>query len=54
MVSLDSGFIKTIEPFGKLGGGIIAPPVNVPDHGICIAWDSVNGGLAGIDKGARI
>ena len=30
------------------GGGIIAPPVNVPEYNICIAWDSINGGLAGI------
>jgi hypothetical protein len=48
-VSLDSGAMRQIEPFGKPGGGIIAPPVNVPEHGICIAWDSINGGLAGID-----
>ena len=41
--------MRQIEPFGKPGGGIIAPPVNVPEHGICIAWDSINGGLAGID-----
>ena len=41
--------IDEIEPFGVPGGGIIAPPVNVPEHQICVAWDSVNGGLAGVD-----
>ena len=39
----------SIEPFGTPGGGIIAPPVNVPEHHLAIAWDSINGGLAGID-----
>lgn len=38
-----------IEPFGSSGGGIIAPPVNVPELNRAIAWDSINGGLAGID-----
>jgi len=45
----DAGRVDTIEPFGTPGGGIIAPPVNVPEHHRAIAWDSVNGGLAGID-----
>ena len=40
--------VEFIEPFGIPGGGIIAPPVNVPEHNRVIAWDSVNGGLAGI------
>ena len=47
-VSLKTVDIREIEPFGILGGGIIAPPVHVPEHGMCIAWDSINGGLAGI------
>ena len=47
-VSLDSGAIQSIAPFGKPGGGIIAPPVYVPEHTMCIAWDSINGGVAGI------
>lgn len=47
-VSLDSGDIQAIAPFGTPGGGIIAPPVYVPEHKICIAWDSINGGLAGV------
>ena len=38
----------SIEPFGIPGGGIIAPPVFVPEYGLAIAWDSLNGGLAGI------
>ena len=43
-----TGQIDTLEPFGNPGGGIIAPPVNVPEFDIAIAWDSINGGLAGI------
>ena len=42
-VSLDA-----VEPFGNSGGGIIAPPVHIPEQQIVIAWDSINGGLAGI------
>lgn len=48
----DDGDVRTVEPFGTAGGGIIAPPVHVPEHGRAIAWDSVNGGLAGIDTSA--
>ena len=44
--------IRSVEPFGLPGGGIIAPPVNVPEHGMAIAWDSVNGGLAAVDTTA--
>ena len=40
--------VVSIEPFGTPGGGIIAPPVHVPEHQMAIAWDSINGGLAGI------
>jgi hypothetical protein len=47
-VSLSDGEVRAIAPFGTPGGGIIAPPVHVPEHGICIAWDSINGGVAGI------
>ncbi len=47
-VSLNSGDIQSIAPFGTPGGGIIAPPVYVPEHKMCIAWDSINGGVAGI------
>lgn len=39
---------RSIEPFGTPGGGIIAPPVHVPEADMAIAWDSVNGGLAGV------
>ncbi len=38
-----------IEPFEHHGGGIIAPPVNIPECNICVCWDSINGGIAGID-----
>lgn len=47
-IDLDSGDTQAIEPFGTPGGGIIAPPVHVPEHDMAIAWDSVNGGLAGV------
>ena len=48
---IDPSDVQTIEPFGTPGGGIIAPPVHVPEHDMAIAWDSVNGGLAGISTG---
>lgn len=44
----DPGDHVSIEPFGTPGGGIIAPPVHVPEAEMAIAWDSVNGGLAGV------
>ena len=47
-VALQDGRVDAIAPFAAPGGGIIAPPVNVPELGLCIAWDSINGGLAGI------
>ncbi len=47
-VSLADGGIQSTAPFGTPGGGIIAPPVYVPEHKMCIAWDSINGGLAGV------
>ena len=50
---LISGEKTSIEPFDKEGGGIIAPPVNVPEYEMCIAWDSINGGLAGISTTNR-
>jgi hypothetical protein len=43
-----SDLIATAEPFGKPGGGIIAPPVFVPERSLAVAWDSLNGGLAGL------
>ncbi len=45
----DPGEIEDMAPFGAPGGGIIAPPLHVAEHDRAIAWDSVNGGLAGID-----
>lgn len=47
-ISLEDGRREAIAPFENPGGGIIAPPVNVPEHQTCIAWDSINGGLAGV------
>ncbi len=48
-VSLDDpADIAAIEPFGTPGGGIIAPPIHVPEAEMAIAWDSINGGLAGV------
>ena len=44
-----SGDVATVAPFGVPGGGIIAPPVVVPEAHRAIAWDSINGGLAGVD-----
>ena len=52
---LTTGEKTTIEPFDKEGGGIIAPPVNIPEFKMSIAWDSINGGLAGIStKGKKL
>lgn len=54
-ISLGTGDIAAIAPFAHAGGGIIAPPVHVPELDICIAWDSINGGLAGISTaGAKL
>ncbi|MBM36085.1 MAG: hypothetical protein CL460_02785 [Acidimicrobiaceae bacterium] len=49
-----TGRLDTLEPFGAPGGGIIAPPVNVPEFDIAIAWDSINGGLAGISTAGQL
>lgn len=54
-ISIKDSNIKEIAPFGLSGGGIIAPPVHIPEYDICIAWDSINGGLAGIkDNGKKL
>ena len=45
----DSAEVSAIEPFGTPGGGVVAPPVQVPELDLAVAWDSINGGLAGID-----
>lgn len=49
----DPDRVDAVEPFGTPGGGIIAPPVHVPEHNVAIAWDSINGGLAGIDTSGQ-
>jgi len=38
----------SVAPFDAPGGGIIAPPVYVPELDIAVMWDSVNGGIAGL------
>ncbi len=50
-VDLESGQVDDIAPFGEPGGGIIAPPVVFPERELAIAWDSINGGLAGVSTG---
>ncbi len=51
----DPSAVEWIEPFGTPGGGIIAPPVAVPELHRTIAWDSVNGGLGGVStEGERM
>lgn len=47
-VNQETGRLDMVEPFGHSGGGIIAPPVHLHDQQIVVAWDSINGGLAGI------
>jgi len=44
------GSPKIVEaaPFDSPGGGIIAPPVHVPEFDLVVAWDSIGGGLAGL------
>jgi len=47
-VDLANGRVETLTPFGTEGGGIIAPPVHVPELERAVCWDSLRGGLAGI------
>lgn len=53
-VNQETGFLDSIEPFGNPGGGIVAPPVNIPESQLVIAWDSINGGLAGISTDGKL
>ena len=53
-IDQSNGHMDSIEPFGIPGGGIFAPPVNVPEHGVAVAWDSINGGLAGISTAGSL
>ncbi|MCH2185404.1 hypothetical protein MK280_05980 [Myxococcota bacterium] len=46
----DEREVTHVAPFGQAGGGIIAPPVHVPSHHMVVAWDSINGGLAGLSE----
>lgn len=44
----DADDAVVLAPFGTDGGGVIAPPVHVPEAEMAVAWDSINGGLAGV------
>lgn len=44
--------VRSLAFFEQRCGGIIAPPVHVPELGLAVAWDSLNGGLAGIREDA--
>jgi hypothetical protein len=44
----DPADVSDVAPFGVPGGGIIAPPVHVAELDLAVAWDSINGGLAGV------
>lgn len=48
-VDIASGQVDSVTPFGTPGGGIIAPPVHVPEHCVTVCWDSINGGLAAVN-----
>ncbi len=51
---MDAG-VETLAPFENEGGAIIAPPVDVPELDRAVCWDSIGGGLAGIDtSGAKL
>ena len=49
-VSIENQTIEYVNLSNKPGGGIIAPPVSVPKYNLCIAWDSLNGGLYAINQ----
>ena len=46
--NIETSELQSFEPFSNKKGGIIAPPLNIDKHKLCIAWDSVNGGIAGV------
>ncbi len=48
-VGLDDGEIAEAAPFDSAGGGIIAPPIHLAELGMVVCWDSINGGMAGLD-----
>ncbi|MFW2380524.1 MAG: hypothetical protein ACN4GZ_02110 [Acidimicrobiales bacterium] len=48
-VHLGSGDLAEAAPFDAAGGGIIAPPIHLPDLNLVVCWDSINGGMAGLD-----
>ncbi len=48
-VATTDGSVREAAPFEAAGGGIIAPPVHSPRLGLVVCWDSINGGMAGLD-----
>jgi len=46
---LATGAVRSVAPFGTAGGGVMAPPVHVAGAHVTVCWDSVNGGMAGVD-----
>ncbi len=48
-MDLASGEIADAAPLDTPGGGIIAPPIHIPSNGTVVYWDSINGGIAGLD-----
>ena len=49
-VSIENQTIDYVTLSNKSGGGIIAPPVSIPKYNLCIAWDSLNGGLYAVNQ----
>jgi len=48
-VDCETGEVESLTPFGTPRGGIIAPPVAIPERDRVVCWDSLGGGMAGID-----
>ena len=48
-VPLGGGEVEELTPFGTRGGGIIAPPVAIPERDRVVCWDSLGRGMAGVD-----
>ena len=47
-ISIEDEQYTSISPFQASGGGIIAPPAFIPSKELCVCWDSINGGIAGV------
>jgi len=48
-VSIATGEVQEAAPLDHPGGGIIAPPIHVRSNKTVVYWDSINGGIAGLD-----